>query len=118
MRVKGGFTNRRRHKKVRNRTEGFYAANSRCYVHAVEKMDRALAYSYRDRKVKKREFRQLWIHRINAAARLNGTSYARLMGALIKSGYQLDRKILADMAVRDGAGFSALVQKVLPTARA
>jgi large subunit ribosomal protein L20 len=118
MRVKGGYTNRRRHKKVLNRTEGYYSANSRCYVHAVEKMDRALAYSYRDRKTKKREFRQLWIHRINAAARLNGTTYSRLMGAMIKSGLQLDRKILADMAVQDGVAFSALVQKVMPAARA
>lgn len=117
MRVKGGFVSRRRHKKVLKHNEGYYSANSRCYAHAVEKMDRALAYSYRDRKVKKRDFRQLWIQRINAAARLHGTSYSRLMGAIAKSELQLDRKILADLAVRDSAGFAALVQKVLPEAR-
>lgn len=118
MRVKGGVAGRRRKQKVFDRTEGFYSANSRCFAHAIEKMDRALAYSYRDRKVRKRDFRQLWIQRINAAARLNGTTYARLMGAIGKSGMLLDRKVLADMAVRDAAAFSTLVQKVMPSAQA
>jgi large subunit ribosomal protein L20 len=114
MRVKGGFTNRRRHKKVRERASGFYSAGSRAYTHAVEKTDRAMVYMYRDRKVRKREFRVLWTQRINAAARLNGTSYSRLIGALKKANIELDRKILADMAVRDESGFAALVRQVLP----
>ena len=74
-----------------------------------------MVYMYRDRKVRKREFRVLWTQRINAAARLNGTTYSRLMGALKKANITLDRKILADMAILDQAGFSALVRQVLPT---
>lgn len=112
-RVKGGFTNRRRHKKVLKRASGFYSANSRCYTHAVEKVDRALAYAYRDRKAKKRNFRRLWTQRINAAARLNGTTYSVLIGALSKKGLQVDRKILADLAVTDAAGFAAIVKQAL-----
>jgi large subunit ribosomal protein L20 len=108
MRVKGGFTNRRRHKKVLKRASGFYSANSRCYTHAVEKLDRALAYSYRDRRVKKREIRALWNQRINAAARLNGTTYSRLIGGLLKAGVTVDRKMLANLAVTDAPAFSAL----------
>ena len=112
-RVKGGFTNRRRHKKVLKRASGFYSANSRCYTHAVEKVDRALAYAYRDRKAKKRNFRRLWTQRINAAARLNGTTYSVLIGALSKKGLQVDRKVLADLAVTDAAGFAAIVKQAL-----
>lgn len=112
-RVKGGFTNRRRHKKVLKRASGFYSANSRCYTHAVEKVDRALRYAYRDRKAKKRTFRQLWTQRINAAARLNGTTYSVLMGALIKKGFTIDRKSLAEIAIHDAAGFSAIVKQAL-----
>ena len=113
MRVKRGFTARRRRKKVLNRASGYYGALSRTFKVAKEKSDRGLAYAYRDRRAKKREFRRLWTQRINAAARLNGTTYSRLMGALQKAGMSLDRKILADMAVQDGSGFSALVQKVM-----
>lgn len=112
-RVKGGFTNRRRHKKVLKRAKGFYSANSRCYTHAVEKVDRALAYAYRDRKAKKRTFRRLWTQRINAAARLNGTTYSVLIGAMIKKGLLIDRKVLADLAVTDAAGFAAIVKQAL-----
>ncbi|MEY4617033.1 MAG: hypothetical protein RJB66_1993 [Pseudomonadota bacterium] len=112
-RVKGGFTNRRRHKKVLKRAKGFYSANSRCYTHAVEKVDRALAYAYRDRKAKKRTFRRLWTQRINAAARLNGTTYSVLIGAMIKKGLLIDRKVLADLAVTDAAGFAAVVKQAL-----
>jgi len=114
MRVKGGFTNRRRHKKVLKRAKGYYSANSRCYVHAVEKNDRALAYAYKHRKMKKREFRALWNQRINAAARLNGTTYSRLIGGLIKAGVQIDRKALADLAIHDTTGFSALCKHAMP----
>lgn len=113
MRVKGGFTNRRRHKKVLKRAKGYYSANSRSYVHAVEKNDRALAYAYKHRKMKKREFRALWNQRINAAARLNGTTYSRLIGGLIKAGVQIDRKALADLAIHDTTGFSALCKHAM-----
>lgn len=112
-RVKGGFTNRRRHKKVLKRASGFYSANSRCYTHAVEKVDRALSYAYRDRKAKKRTFRRLWTQRINAAARLNGTTYSVLIGAMAKKGLMIDRKVLADIAVTDASGFAAVVKQAL-----
>lgn len=118
MRVKGGPVTRRRHKKLLKRASGFVSANSRAFIHAREKVDRALAYEYRDRRTKKREVRALWIQRINAAARLNGVSYSRLMSALKKSGIELDRKVLSNMAIEDAAGFSSLVKQVLPTASA
>ena len=113
MRVKGGFTNRRRHKKVLKRAKGYYSANSRAYVHAVEKNDRALAYAYKHRRMKKREFRTLWNQRINAAARLNGTTYSRLIGGLIKAGVEVNRKTLADLAISDSAAFSALCKHAM-----
>lgn len=116
MRVKGGVVTRRRHKKLLKRASGFYSANSRAFIHAREKVDRALAYEYRDRRTKKREIRALWIQRINAAARLNGISYSRLMDALKKANIELDRKVLSDMAILDSAGFSTLVKQVMPTA--
>lgn len=113
MRVKGGFTNRRRHKKVLKRAKGYYSANSRSFIHAIEKNDRALAYAYRHRRTKKREFRALWNQRINAGARLNGTTYSRLIGGLLKAGVDVNRKVLADMAINDAAGFSALCKHAL-----
>lgn len=112
-RVKSGKTNRARHKKVLKRTKGFYSAGSRCYIHAVEKMDRALVYEYRHRKMRKREFRALWNQRINAAARLNGTTYSRLIGGLIKAGVEVNRKSLAELAISDAAGFTALCKHAL-----
>lgn len=114
MRVKGGFTNRRRHKKVLKRASGYYSANGRAYIHAVEKNDRALAYAYRHRRMKKREFRALWNQRINAAARLNGTTYSRLIGGLIKANVMVDRKTLADLAISDAAAFTALCKHAMP----
>ncbi len=113
MRVKRGFKARRRRNKVLKRAEGYRGSNSKCYITAVEKNDRALVYAYRDRKTKKREFRRLWTQRINAAARLNGTSYSKLMGALNKSSMELDRKVLADMAVNDPKGFSDVVSQLM-----
>ncbi len=107
-RVKSGMTNRRRHKKVLKRTKGYYSAGSRSYTHAVEKNDRAMVYAYKHRKMKKRTFRALWNARINAAARLNGTTYSRLMGGLIKAGITLDRKVLSDLAITDAAAFTSL----------
>jgi large subunit ribosomal protein L20 len=118
MRVKRGVKARRRRNKILERASGFYSANSRAISHAAEKVDRAMAYMYRDRKVRKRDFRQLWTQRINAAARLNGTTYSKLIGALNKSELAIDRKILADLAVQDAAAFSAIVKKVLGEARA
>jgi len=112
-RVKSGKTNRARHKKVLKRTKGYYSAGSRCYIHAVEKNDHALQYAYRDRKVKKRNFRALWNQRINAAARLNGTTYSRLIGGLIKAGIQVDRKVMADLAITDATAFAALCKHAL-----
>ena len=112
MRVTRGTKARRRRNKVLDRASGYYGANSRLYAVAKEKNDRALAYAYRDRRVKKREFRVLWTQRINAAARLNGTTYSRLIGALKKAGIELDRKVLADIAVRDAESFSAIVASV------
>ena len=113
MRVKGGYTNRRRHKKVLKRASGYYSANSRSYTHAVEKNDRALAYAYKHRRMKKRDFRSLWNQRINAAARLNGTTYSRLIGGLTKAGIEINRKMLAEMAVLDATGFSALCKHAM-----
>src|ERR1700679_2675487 len=112
MRVKGGVVTRRRHKRLLKRASGFYSANSRAFTHAREKVDRALAYEYRDRRTKKREIDALWIRRMNAAARLNGTSYSLFMHGLKKAGIELDRKVLSDMAIRDAQGFASLVKSV------
>lgn len=111
-RVKRGFKARRRRKKVLERASGAYSAGSRLYQVAINITERGMAYAYRDRKAKKRTFRQLWTQRINAAARMNGTTYSRLIGALNKSEIELDRKVLADMAVNDPAGFTRLVEQV------
>ena len=113
MRVKRGFKARKFRKKILKRAKGFYSANSRCFSVAIEKSDRALAYEYRDRKTKKRDMRGLWIQRINAAARLNGTSYSRLMDAFHKKGFSLNRKMLAELAVKNPESFSSLVGKAL-----
>ena len=112
MRVKTGGVRKRRHKKILKRAKGFYSSNSRCFTVAQEKSDRALAYQYRDRRTLKREYRRLWNQRINAAARLNGMNYSTLIGLLKKANIQLNRKALADMAVRDASGFSQLVKQV------
>lgn len=114
MRVKRGTKARRRRNKILERASGFYSANSRAFSHVAEKTDRAMQYMYRDRKVRKRDFRSLWTQRINAAARLNGTTYSRLIGALKLSSVEIDRKTLADLAVKDASAFTALVQKVIP----
>src|ERR1700722_14163872 len=105
-RVKRGTKARARRKKVLKRAKGFYGSNSRLFVTAQEVVDRAGVYAYRDRKVRKREFRSLWTVRINAAARQNGTTYSKLMGAIHKANIEIDRKILADLAVTDAAAFT------------
>lgn len=112
MRVKRGIVARRRRKKVLERASGYYSAGSRLFTIAKERNDRALVYAYRDRKVKKRDFRGLWIQRINAAARLNGLSYSQFIGGLKKAGIDLNRKALADLAVFDAAAFKALADQV------
>ena len=109
-RVTRGFKARRRRNKVLKQAKGYYGARSRLYRSAAEAVDRALVYAYRDRKAKKRDFRRLWITRINAGAAINDISYSKLMGGLKKAGIELDRKVLANMAILDANAFSRVVQ--------
>ncbi len=111
-RAKGGYKTRRRRKAVLKRAKGYYGAKSRLYRIATEAVDKALRYAYRDRKAKKREFRSLWIIRINAAARALGLTYSQLMSRLKKANIQLNRKVLADIAYNDPSAFNQLVEKV------
>jgi large subunit ribosomal protein L20 len=108
-RVKRGVVARARHKKVLKQAKGYYGARSRVYRVAVQAVTKAGQYAYRDRRQRKRQFRQLWIARINAAARQNGMSYSRFINGLKKACVEIDRKILADIAVHDKNAFSALV---------
>ena len=110
MRVKRGVAAKRRHKKYLKMAKGYRGAGSRLYRTARERVEKALCNAYRDRKRKKREFRKLWIMRINAAARINGLSYSRLMNGLKKAGIELNRKVLADMAVREPAVFAKVAE--------
>ena len=110
-RVKRGVTARRRHKKILSQAKGYYNARRKVFRVAKQAVTKALQYAYIGRKQKKRNFRSLWITRINAAARINGMSYSRFMNGLLKSGITLDRKVLADIAVHDAAGFAALAEK-------
>ena len=110
-RVKRGVTARARHKKVMKAAKGYYGARSRVYRVAVQAVTKAGQYAYRDRRQKKRQFRQLWIARINAASRQNGLSYSRFINGLKKASIEIDRKILADIAVHDKVTFTALVEK-------
>jgi large subunit ribosomal protein L20 len=107
-RAKTGFTRRRRHKKVIAMVKGQFGSRGRLFRRSNEAMLKSLWFSYRDRKARRRDIRRLWIVRINAAARLNGLSYSRLMYGLKKAGVEVDRKILADIAVRDAATFTKL----------
>ncbi|MDA8421869.1 MAG: 50S ribosomal protein L20 [Nitrospiraceae bacterium] len=109
-RAKGGPKSRARRNRVLNLAEGYWGAKSKLFRSATEAVDRALKYAYRDRKARKRDFRRLWIARINAAARLNGVTYSRFMAGLTKSGVGIDRKILADLAITDPASFTKLVE--------
>jgi large subunit ribosomal protein L20 len=111
-RVKRGFKARRRRNKILDAAKGYQGGHSKIFRTARATVDRARAYAYRDRKARKRDFRSLWIVRINAAARENGLSYSKLMGGLQKAGVNLDRKILADMAVKDPAAFAQLAGMV------
>ena len=110
-RVKRGNTARKRRKKILKAAKGYYGGRHRYYKNAKETVHRAWQYQYRDRRRKKREFRRLWITRINAAARQNGMSYSQFMGGLGKAGIELNRKVLADMAVFDPEAFSKVVDE-------
>jgi large subunit ribosomal protein L20 len=110
MRVKRGLAAKKRHKKYLKMAKGYRGAGSRLYRTARERVEKALCHAFRDRKCKKREFRKLWIMRINAAARINGLSYSRLMNGLKKAGIELNRKVLADMAVRDPQVFAKVAE--------
>ena len=110
MRVKRGMATHRRHKKYLDLAKGYRGSRSKLYRTAREAVERALVYSYRDRKVRKREFRKLWILRINAGARESGLSYSRFMNGLKIAGVALDRKVLADLAVRCKDDFAKLVE--------
>ena len=109
-RVKRALNAHKKRRTVLNRAKGYYGAKSRSYRAAKEQVQHSLQYQYRDRRNKKREIRRLWITRINAAARINGMSYSTFMNGLKKAGVELDRKVLADMAVNDPQAFAALVE--------
>ena len=110
-RVKRGVTARRRHKKILKQAKGYYGARSRVFRVAKQAVIKAGQYAYRDRRQRKRQFRALWIARINAAARINGLSYSRLIAGLKKAAIEIDRKVLADLAVHEKSVFAAIVEK-------
>lgn len=111
-RVKTGVVRRRRHKKILKLARGFYSARHKHFRKAKEQLERSLVYAYRDRRRKKRDFRRLWIVRINAACRLNDISYSRFINGLKKAKIELDRKVLADLAMNDAKGFATIVESV------
>jgi large subunit ribosomal protein L20 len=117
-RVKRGVTAHARHRKLLTKAKGYYGRRKNTIRVAKQAVEKAGQYAYRDRKVKKRTFRALWIQRINAAARANGITYARLIDGLKKAGIELDRKVLADIAVREPATFQSLVEAASAAARA
>ena len=110
-RVKRGTISRAKHNKVLKLAKGYRGRNSKVFTIAKEKVEKGLQYAYRDRKAKKTDIRQLWIVRINAAVRANGMVYSRFMNGLKKAGIELDRKVLADIALNDAKGFEALVKQ-------
>jgi large subunit ribosomal protein L20 len=109
--VKHSVATKKRKKKVLKLARGYWGAKSRLYRTAQEAVNRAQAYAYRDRRVKKREFRRLWISRINAAARLNGVSYSQLIHGLTQANIEINRKLLAELAINDPSAFSAIAEK-------
>jgi large subunit ribosomal protein L20 len=111
-RVKSGVVTRRRHKRVLKRASGYYGKKSKLFKIANQTVNRALAFAFRDRKQKKREFRQLWIARINAAVREHGMSYSAFMGAMKRKNISLDRRVLAELACFDAPGFKAVVDSL------
>ncbi len=111
-RVKGAMKTRARHKKILKLAKGYRGAKSKLYKTANQAVMKSLSYAYRDRKAKKREFRQLWIARISAAARMNGISYSKFMNGLKTQGIEINRKMLAEIAVSDPETFKSLVDRV------
>ena len=111
MRLKTGIVRRRRHKKILKAARGFYSGRRKHFRKAKEQLERSLVYAYRDRRQKKRDFRRLWITRINAACRLNDINYSNFIHGLKKAGIELDRKILADLAMNEPENFTKLVEK-------
>ena len=110
-RVKGGYVTRQRRKRTLKLAKGYYGAKHLLFKTAKQQVMKSYMYAYRDRRQKKRDFRRLWITRINAAARMNGISYSVLMNGLKKAGVEVNRKMLADVAVHDAAAFTALVEQ-------
>lgn len=111
-RIKRGVTARARHKKVFSMAKGYRGRSKNVFRVAIEKVEKAFQYAYRDRRTKKRNFRTLWIQRINAATRLHDMTYSRFMNGLAKAGIELDRKVLADIAVKEPETFAKLVEQV------
>ncbi len=109
-RVKNSVSTRRRRKKILKLAKGYFGLKSKSFKVANQQVMKSLSYAYRDRKVRKRDFRKLWIARINAAARDNGVSYSQFMGGLKKAGVEINRKMLADLAINDPGAFSRLVE--------
>ena len=109
-RAKNRVASRRRRKRILNQAKGYWGSRSKLYTVAKNAVDKGLQYAYRDRRQKKRQFRRLWITRINAGARINGTSYSRLMGGLRKADVELNRKVLADLAMHDPQTFAKVVE--------
>ena len=110
-RVKRGVTTHARHKKVLKQAKGYRGRGKNVYKVAIERVEKALQYAYRDRRVRKREFRGLWIQRINAGAREHGMTYSQFMNGMKKAGIELDRKVLSDLAIREPEAFKALVEQ-------
>jgi large subunit ribosomal protein L20 len=110
-RVKRGVTTHARHRKVMKAAKGFTGRSRNTFRAAIQRVEKSQQYAYRDRRTKKREFRRLWIQRINAGARLHGLNYSQFMNGLSKAGIELDRKVLADIAVREPEAFQALVEQ-------
>lgn len=110
-RVKRGVRTRARHRKILKQAKGYFGHKSKLFKVANQAVMKSGSYAYRDRKAKKRDFRKLWIQRINAAARINGLSYSRFMNGLKKAGIVLDRKVLSDIAITDPKGFTALCEQ-------
>lgn len=117
MRVKGGFTTRRRHKRMLKLAKGFKGRRGKCYKLAKRSVQHGLVYAYRDRKVRKRDFRSLWITRINAGVRAHGLSYSKFVRGLKQANIELNRKMLAELAVHDSAAFAGLVEKARASLR-
>ncbi|MDR3436967.1 50S ribosomal protein L20 [Telmatospirillum sp.] len=117
-RVKRGVTTHARHRKIIKLAKGYRGRSSTNFRIAIEKVEKALRYAYRDRRVRKRNFRALWIQRINAGARQNGLTYSRFMSGLKRAGIELDRKVLSDIAIREPAVFKSLVEQATQALKA